>query len=173
MFYERSVKFILLTFFGLGLITTGACSNERVGADSRAQAALLAEKSTTVVNSRLVAVTATLKDSHAGLLAGRRFVLQSDDGKHIRSLTDARGALSLRLSPNANYILQPAARGTSGDGSDVFLKLRVDSTGQVTVTESRRLFASDLQSESFGPTEQDPNAAKFQSARFGESVFAP
>lgn len=173
MFYERSVNFILLTFFVLALIVPGGCSNESTELGPGAE---LPATDTSSRDAGVIAVTAILKDAYSTPLAGRRFMLQADGGSRTRALTDARGTLSLRLTPGTDYILRAVndADGKPADSANTrLLKLTVNAAGKVDVTDSRRLFAADLQSHSSGQAGSETSSAKFQSSRFGESVFAP
>ncbi|MEQ9365209.1 MAG: Ig-like domain-containing protein [Leptospirales bacterium] len=177
MLCEKIVKFIFLTFLALVLIASGACSSQDAdddGAFASPQAGASQERMQTPV----VAVTATLKDSYANPLEGRRFTVQADGGSSTRSLTDASGTLSLRLIPGTIYTLRPVSPGDSGlrsadSNENGFLKLSVNATGEVNVTDSRGLFANDLRVQVSDPATNDPAAGKFQSARFNETVFAP
>lgn len=173
-------KLHFLTFFSLLFVFSipVGCANE--GASTEDQLKLATPESSTTGSRRepIVAVTAVLKDAHLAQLNGRRFAVQaSGDGPETRTLSDARGTLSLRLTPGARYTIRPLPEkqqaGVSAHEQDAYLEIQVSKTGDVQIVDSRRLFAANLQAHLSDPAAVDANAAKFQSARFGDSVFAP
>lgn len=156
---------IVFSFVFIGIILPG-CSNE-TGNPKPVLETSSPDPSTTV---RPVAVTAVIVDSYSRQIGGRRFTVQSGNGSRSRVLTDARGTLSLRLTPGINYKLQ----SVEGEDSSVgFLEINVNASGEVSVTNARNIYATELQAHRPGETGSNSSAAKFQSARFGDSVFAP